>query len=162
VQLADHPDVVLTQRPAPVSQDPQHHQLLVGDHRAQPRHAGGNQRDRVRIGGIGLAALAAGEHPRPGRQLGRHIHHTLAVSQQPAGDMPANALAALDRPDPLRPPLRLGQHRPVPGGVGAIPPTANNSLVASHHLDRGGSLMRIHPDHHCAHLALLLAATVVA
>ena len=45
VQLTDHPDVVFAQGPAPVSQDPQHHQLLVGDHRAQPRHTGGGQRD---------------------------------------------------------------------------------------------------------------------
>jgi hypothetical protein len=81
VQLADHPDVVLAQGPAPVSQDPQHHHLLVGDHRAQPGHPGGDQRDRVRIGGVGLAALAGGKHPRPGRQLGRHVHDLLAVGQ---------------------------------------------------------------------------------
>jgi len=32
VQLADHPDVVLAQGPAPVSQDPQHHELLISHH----------------------------------------------------------------------------------------------------------------------------------
>jgi hypothetical protein len=74
-----------------------------------------------------------------------------AVGQQPAGDMPANAVAAFDCPDPFWPPLRPGQHRPVPGGVGGEPPAAKDSLVAGHDLDRGGPLVRIHPNHHCAH-----------
>jgi hypothetical protein len=50
--------------PTPISQDAQHHQLLVTGHWAQPDHAGGDQRERVRIGGGGLAALAGSEHPR--------------------------------------------------------------------------------------------------
>ena len=50
---------------------------------------------------VGLAALAGGEHPHPRRQLRRHIHHRLAVGDQPLGDVPADAVAALDRPDPV-------------------------------------------------------------
>lgn len=32
-----------------------------------------------------------------------------------------------------------------------------NSLVRGHHFDRGRSLMRVHPDHHCDHTVLLVA-----
>ena len=54
-----------------------------------PGHCAGQRRDRgccgdvsatrVRIGGIGLAALARGGHPRPGGQFGRQIHHLLTT-----------------------------------------------------------------------------------
>ena len=98
VQLGDHAGVVLAQGPPPVSQDPQHRELLVIDDRAQASHPGGGQRDRVRVGGIGLAALPGGEHPGAGRQLGRHIHDLLTIGQQPVRDVPADALASLDRP----------------------------------------------------------------
>jgi hypothetical protein len=76
--------------------------------------------------------------------------------QQPVRDMPADTLAALDRPGPLRPPLRLGQHRPVPSRIGAIPAPAHHSLIAGHDLNRGRTLVRVHPDDHLAHLQSLL------
>jgi len=44
-------------RAPPVGQNPNHRKLLIADDRAQPRSAGSGQRDRVGIGGIGLAAL---------------------------------------------------------------------------------------------------------
>jgi hypothetical protein len=54
-----------TQRPAAVSEDPQRCQLLVISDLAQPAHAGRGERDGVRVGGVGLAALAGGEQPDP-------------------------------------------------------------------------------------------------
>ena len=103
VQLGDHPGVVLTQRPAPVDQDPQHRELLVVDDRTQPGHPGPDQGDRVGVGGVGLAALTGREDPRPGRQLRRHVDDLLAIGEQPHRDVAADAAAALDRPDPVRP-----------------------------------------------------------
>jgi hypothetical protein len=133
---------------APVDQDPQHGQLLVIGDRAQPGYAGADQRHRVRVGGVGLATLTGGEHPRPRRQLRRDVHHLFTVAEQPGGDVPADALAALDRPHPIRPPLRVLQHRSVAVAVGAEPPTADGDLLAGHYLDRGRALVRVYPDHH--------------
>ena len=81
VQLADHPGVVLAQGPASVGQDPQHRQLGLVEDRAQAGHAGADQGDGVRVGGVGLAALPGGEHPRPGRQLRGHVDDLFAVGQ---------------------------------------------------------------------------------
>jgi hypothetical protein len=97
VQLGDHPGVVFAQRPAAVGQDPQHRQLLVIGDLAQPGHPGSGQGDRMRVGGVGLAALPGSKDPGAGGQPGRHIHDPLAPGQQPAGDVPADALAAQDR-----------------------------------------------------------------
>ena len=79
---------------AAVGEQPQRHQLILARERPQRRSAGRDHRDGVRISGISLAALPGGEHPGPGRQLRWHIHHGLAVSDQPLRDMPPDALAA--------------------------------------------------------------------
>jgi hypothetical protein len=54
----------------------------------------------VGVGGVGLAALAGREHPRPGRQLGRDVDDLLAGSKQPHRDVVADPVASFDRPDP--------------------------------------------------------------
>ncbi|HEY5358041.1 MAG TPA: hypothetical protein VIJ82_10240 [Streptosporangiaceae bacterium] len=162
VQLADHAGVVLAQGSPPVSQDPQHRELLVIDGRAQPLHAGRGQRDRVRVGGIGLAALPCREQPRAGRQLGWHIHHMLTIGQKPVRDVPADALASLNRPHPLRPVPGLRQHRRIPGGVGGMPALASDGLIAGHDLDRGSALVRVHPDDYLAHLSPPCSTPAVA
>ena len=147
VQLADLAGVLLADRAAPVDQQLQHLELLVGDDRAQPGHPGADQRDRVRVGGVGLAALPGREHPRPRGQLRRHVHDVLAVGEQPVGDVPADALAALDRPDPLRPRRDECQHRLVALDGGVEPATTDDGLVGDHHLDRDAAFVRVHPDH---------------
>jgi hypothetical protein len=149
----DHLGVVLAQGPPPVSQDPQHRELRITGDGAQPLHAGSGQRDRVRVGGVGLAALPGGEHPRAGGQLGRHVHHLFTIGQKPVRQVPADALASLDRPHPLRPAPGLRQHRRIPGGVGGIPAPASNGLITGHDLDRGSALVRVHPDDYLAHLS---------
>jgi hypothetical protein len=152
VQLADHPGAVLAQRPPPAGQHPQHLQLRVTGDRVQPLAAGGGQRDRVRVRRTGLAALPGGEHPGPGRQLGRHVHDPLTGTGQPGCQLPAGAPAALDRPGTLRPPAHPGEHRREPGGVGAVPAAARDTFTGGHDLDRGRPLARVHPDDDLAQL----------
>jgi len=147
VQLTDHPGVVLTQRPTPVAQDPQYRELLVIDHLAQPGHPGPDQRHRMRVGGVGLASLSGREDPGSRRQLRRHVDDLLAIVEQPQRDVAADAAAALDRPDPVRPPPQVLEHRPVAGHVGAEPAATQHLLVGVHDLDRHRPLVRVHPDH---------------
>ena len=108
MHLGDHPGVVLAQRAAPVDQHSQHRELLVVDYRAQPGHPGADQGDGVRVGGIGLAALPGGEHPGSGGQLRRDVDD-VSPSLSSRCATCAHAVAALDRPDPLRP-LPKRQH----------------------------------------------------
>ena len=139
VQLGDHPGVVLAQGPAPVRQDPQHRELSVIGDQAEPRHPGSGQRNRVRIGHIGLTALPGRKDPGPGRQLRRHVHDLLPGGDQPGRDVPADPLAALDRPGPRRPLPSPGEHRRVPGSIGAYRPpprTLSSAAITSIVADR--------------------------
>jgi hypothetical protein len=62
--------MVFAQGAAAIGQDPQHRELLVTGNPAQAGHPGGGQRDRVRIGRVGLAALPGSEYPRTADSLG--------------------------------------------------------------------------------------------
>jgi len=64
---------------AAVGEQLQRHQSVIGGHREDPFGVQRRQSDRVRVCRVGLAPVAGGEHPDPGRQLGRHIHHGLPV-----------------------------------------------------------------------------------
>ncbi|WP_165490192.1 hypothetical protein [Propioniciclava sinopodophylli] len=64
------------------------------------------------VGVAGLAALTGGEHPHPGRQFGRHVHHRLALAQESLGDVTADPGKSLD--PPLRPDGRELEHRVEP------------------------------------------------
>jgi hypothetical protein len=70
VQLGDHPGVLLTEGSTSVDQDRQDGELFVVDHRPESGHPGADQGDRVRVGGVGLAALPGREHPGARGQLG--------------------------------------------------------------------------------------------
>jgi hypothetical protein len=137
VQLRDLSGVLVAQGTAPVDQKPQHGQLLVVDHWAQTRHPGADQRNRVCVGRVGFAALPGSEYPRPGRQLRRDVDDVLALGRQPLRDVPADALATLDRPDPLRPLPPITQHRHEAVDVGAEPSAAEHLFVGRHRLNRG-------------------------
>jgi hypothetical protein len=100
----------------------------------------------VRVHRVGLAAVAGGEHPHPRRQLRRHIHHGLPVVHQPVRDVPADPVAALHRPHPIRVHAASGEHRGVAVLVGAITTDGQDGLVLVDHLDRGRTLVWIHPD----------------
>ena len=153
MQLGHHPGVVLTERLASVDQDPQHRQLLIVHDRPQPGHPGAHECDRVRVGGVGLAALSSGEHPGSGRQLRWHVDHLFVVGQQPVRDVAADPAAALDRPDPFGPLLHVSQHRLVAVAVGAVAAATQDGLVGGHHLDRDAAFVRIHSDDHAVHPA---------
>ena len=154
VQLRDHAGVVLAERSAPVGQDAQHGELLVVDDRAQAGHPGANQGDRVRVGGVGLAALPGGEDADPGGQLRGHVDDLLPVGEKSGSDVPADAAAALDSPDALWPTLRVAEHRGVARAVGGVAAAVEDRLVRRHHLDRDGSLVWIHADDHTGHECL--------
>jgi hypothetical protein len=79
---------------AAVGQHPQGLQLGVMGQDAELLRADRSHRDRVRIVGVGLPAVAGVEHPNPGGQLGRDVDHVLAVGQ---------SRCAKDRPAPLLP-----------------------------------------------------------
>nr|WP_204296755.1 hypothetical protein [Actinoplanes capillaceus] len=75
---------------------------LVAAVNEQPQcHGGVVDGDAVGIDRVGLAALAGGEHPGAGGQFRRDVKDGLAVGDQALGDVPADTVAARDRPDPV-------------------------------------------------------------
>ena len=132
---------------APVDQQTQHLQLVIGDHRLQATDPDPDQGDRMGIGVVGLAALTGGEHPHPGRQLRWHIHHLLTSRQQPLGHMPPDPFTALDRPHPVGPLTGEGDQLGEPSNIGTEPAMPDDAFVGLHHLHGHRPLMRIHPDH---------------
>ena len=164
MELGDHPGVVLAQGAAPVDQDPQHRKLFVVDHRPQSAHPGPHQRNRMRIGGVGLTSLAGREDPRTCRELRWDIDDFFAHGEEPMSDVVPDPGASLDRPNPARKPVDIIPHRGEPIDIGAEPAPTYDGLIAGHHLDRGRALVRVHADHNAASLRtvhlLLLARSI--
>ena len=102
MQLGDHPGVVITEGAAAVDQDPQHRELLIVNDRPQPTHPGADQRHRVRVGGVGFAALTGGEHPGARGQFRWHVDHLLTIGEQPVRDVFTDPVAALRSPTSAR------------------------------------------------------------
>jgi hypothetical protein len=90
----------------------------------QAGRAQGDHRDAVGVDRVRRAALTGGEHPRPSGQFRRHVQDGLAVGGQALGDVPADAVAALDRPDPVFVFAGGGEHHlaTVPIGAAVVPP----------------------------------------
>jgi len=133
---------------APVGEHAHHHQVLVHLH---PDQTGAAQRDhghRVRVDRVGLAAVAGGEHPHLRGQFRRHIHHDLPVVHQPVREVFADAVAALDRPDPVGILPPAGEHLGVAGPVRAEPAHGQYPGAFVDDLDRGRTLVWVHPDDH--------------
>jgi hypothetical protein len=120
VQPVDHLGAGAAQLITAVREHAHHHQVLLDLHPDQARGPQGDQRDGVRIDRVGLAAVAGGEHPHLRGQLGGHVKDGLAVVDQAVRQVPADAVAALDRPDPVRELTRRGQHLGVPVRVCAV------------------------------------------
>jgi hypothetical protein len=151
--------VLLTERAAPVDQQSQDLQLFVGDDGPQSGHAGADQGDGVRVGGVGLASLSGGEHPCSGGQLRWDVDDVFAVGQKPDRDVLADPRAPLDGPDPVGPLAGVAPHLVVAITVSGEPTPAEDGLVGGHHLDRRRALVRVHPDDDstccwCAHVFL--------
>lgn len=66
---------------------------------------------------MGLAAVAGGEHSHLRRQFRGYVEHCLTVVDQAVGDVFADAVAALDRPDPIGVLAAGGEHVGVAGLV---------------------------------------------
>ena len=94
---------------------------------------------------VGLAAVAGGEHPHLRGQLRRHVKDDLAVMDQAVRQMPADAVAALHRPDPVRELTRRGEHLGVSRRVRAVLPRRQHPGLLIDDLDRGRALVRVHP-----------------
>jgi hypothetical protein len=90
---------------------------------------------RVCVDGIGLATLARGEYPHPGRELRRHIHDRFPVSDQALGDVAADAVAALDGPGSVWMPAAEGEHLLVSVAVGAKPAPIHDPFAVIDDLD---------------------------
>ena len=104
---------------AAVSQQPKHNQVLVDLQLPQPAGAQRHHDDGVRVVRVALAGVAGVEHPDAGGQLRRRV-------EDPLG-MPADDVAALDRPDPLRPAADGREGLPVAVSASVPPAPAEQS-----------------------------------
>jgi hypothetical protein len=91
----------------------------------------------VRVDWVGLAAVAGGEHPHLRRELRWHVDHRLTVVDQPVREVLADAVAALDRPQPIRILTASVEHRVVPGLVCAVSTHRQNPAAVVDDFDRG-------------------------
>jgi hypothetical protein len=121
---------------ASVGEHPQRLELAVDLKHAQGRGADCDDRDRVGIAGVGLAVVAGVEMPDPCRELRRDIDDLLAGLEQPLGQRSSDTVGAFDRPDPVRPRLRVGPHGLVAGLVSGEPTRTQQPFVLIHDLDR--------------------------
>jgi len=141
---------------AAVGEHPQRFELPVDLQDPQSLGADSNDRDRVRIQRVGLAVVPGVEEPDPGSELGRDVDDASAGLEQPLGQGSTGSVGALDRPDPLRPRLRVPQHRRVAGLIGREPTRAEEPLAVVDDLDRGRQLVGIDPDDDLLHVLLPL------
>ena len=102
----------------------------------------------MRVDRVGLAAVTGGEDPHLRGQLRRHIDHALAVMHQPVRDVLADAVATLDRPDPVGEQAARLEHLGIADLVGTEP--AHRDYLGSfvNDLDRCRTLVWVHPDDH--------------
>jgi Major Facilitator Superfamily len=112
------------------TQQPQRGQLRIRGHFPQSLVPQRHHHDRVRVRGIGLAALASVKDPGPGRQLGRHIQHSFAAGHQPLHQRTADPVRSLHRPDPVRPLPGICHQQPVALRTGAEPALRPQDLPA--------------------------------
>ena len=113
---------------------------------SQTGGAQGDHGDAAGIDRVGLAALTGGEHAGPGGQLRGHVHHGFAVGDQALRDVPADTVAALDRPHAVSVPAAGGEHRLIAVLVSAEPALPDGLLALVDDLDGRRPLVRTHPD----------------
>jgi len=135
-----------------VDQQPQHHGGVLRGNLAEAAAAQPGHGDAVRVDRVSFAALPSVEHPHPRGQLRGHVQDRLAISDQTLRDVPADAATSLDRPDPVGEPAPGRERRPVAFAIGAVASLREHPFAVIDDLDRGRPLVRIHPDHHTAHV----------
>lgn len=146
MDLVDRPGSLDAELVAAIDQQPQRDGRIVGLDRPQPGRAQRNQRNRVGIDRIGLAAVACREPPSLRRQLRRHVDHRLAGGHKSLRDVTPDTRAALHGPDTARVSTARGQQVPEPIAVRGEPTDAQHLLLPIDDLDRHRPLVRIHPD----------------
>jgi hypothetical protein len=140
VQSVDGLGVRPAELVASVDQHAHHEQVVVELDPQQARCPQRDHRDRVRIDRIGLAAVPSREHP------GRHVDHGLTVMPEPMHDVFADAVTALDRPQPIRV-LPAGlEHHGVSSLVGSVSPRGEDLSPLVDDLNGRGTLVWIHSD----------------
>jgi hypothetical protein len=63
-------------------------------HHPQGLGADRDDRDRVRVAGVGLAVVAGVEETDPGGELGRYVEDSLTGLEQPLGQGPSDTVGA--------------------------------------------------------------------
>ena len=126
-----------------------HRRVIFGRHLLDRRRAQGRDGHRAGVVGIVLVRRAGRQQPHPGRQLGLHIHDTLARGHQLLGQQITQAAGALDRPGALGERSSPHQETLDLAGAGAHPQLAQRRFgrVDSRRCMR--PLVRIDTDHHC-------------
>jgi hypothetical protein len=157
-QLVDAVEQIGTGMPqlvAAVGEQPQRHRHVIGCHDPQALGSQRGYRHTVRVDRIRFAALPGGEYPHLGGELGGYVEHGLAVGDQPLGQVPADTVSALYRPQPLREPAAHSEHLPVAVLVSAEPARGQHGLALVDNLNRRRPLVRIHADDDASHVCLL-------
>ncbi len=129
-------------------QHPQHLGPVLPSYRRQVRRPQRGDRHRPGVVGIRLVRLAGPQHPHPGRQHRRHIHHRLASGDQLLRQQVAEPAGGLDCPHPT---VTVQPFSPPQQGRGLVAIRRHRQL-GKHPLvlvDRHRSvccLVGIHPD----------------
>ena len=141
----------------PVAQQAQGDQRVIGGYRLHSGCLQGSQADGHGVVAVGLAAMAAGEHPDPRGQLRRHIDDWLTAGYQLLSQGPACSVAALDGPPP-GPPLAGKAHQflVARAAVGELRLVQHRAAGRIEHDQCVVGLMRVHRDQHAiTHVTLL-------
>jgi len=98
--------------------------------------------------------VAGVEQPDAGNELGWDVDDVLAGLEQPLGEGTADAVGALDGPDPVLPGPSVGPHRGIAGLVGGEPTRAEQFSWPSTTSIVADSLSGIDPDDDVLHVLL--------
>ena len=135
----------------PFRPDLQHDSVTVGEHRARLLGPQRGHRHRVGVVRVVLAGVPGLQQPHPGGQLRRHIQHPLTGGDQLLRQQIPQPGRALDRPGPLRPPLRPRPQLFRLGRAGAHLQLAQRLLACADRHRGVRALVRAGPDHHIRH-----------
>ena len=86
---------------AAFDEHPEHLELRVDGQDPQVLGPDRGDRDRVRVVGVGLAAVPGVEQPGSGGELGRDVDDVLAGLEEALRERPADTTGAFDGPHPL-------------------------------------------------------------
>ncbi len=112
---------------AAVGEHPERDQLGIELYTAEIRCVQCGEGDRVRVDGVGFAAVAGGVDPYLRGEFRGDVEDGFTVVDQSVREVAADAVAALDRPDPIVESLSSTEHFRItgvhegPGGNRGLP-----------------------------------------